>query len=217
MRQTAARLNRAWLTVIGLLLLLASLAGLLIGTGLLTRLGRSAGLTVNRPAPSNRPFGSGTAAAFGLPWVAGLVALVGVVLALLALAWLVAQIPRTNQAKPFRLHDDAQDGLTRCDPNVLTKAVEAQITALPDVNHASAVLRGTVQQPDLTVRVTASDRADLPQLLDTLQTRIAADVGDALDTQLKRLGVQVEIGTTKTKAHQVSLDPKRVHSQHALR
>lgn len=217
MRQTAARLNRTWLTVIGLLLLLTGIACLLIGTGLLQQISRAAGFTLNRPTPANHLFGSNTAIAFGLTWVVVVVAAVGIILALLALAWLIAQIPRTNEAKPFRLHDDAEDGLTRCAPNVLTDAIEAQIKALPDVHDATAVLRGTVHEPDLTVKVTASDRADLPRLLDTLQTTVAADVGGALDTQLRRLGVQIEIGTTKTKAHQILLDPSQIHTKPALR
>lgn len=217
MRQTAARLNRAWLAVIGLLLLLTGLCTVLIGTGLLQRLARAVGLTLNRPAPANRLFGRAAASAFGLTSVAAVLAVIGVVLALLALAWLVAQIPRANEAKPFRLHDNPTEGLTRCAPGVLTDAVEAQVKALPDVQNASAVLRGTVRQPDLTVKVTASDRADLPRLLDTIQTQVAGDLGAALDTQLNRLGVQVEIGTTKHRAHQITLDPKRVSVEHRLR
>lgn len=209
MRQTAARLNRAWLTVIGLLLVLGGLAVVLIGTGLLRRIGSAVGVALTRPAPATRIFGTSAAAAFGLPWVIVVLAVVGVTLALLGLAWLIAQIPRTNAAKPFRLHDDPTDGLTRCAPDVLTDAVEAQIKALPDVQNASAVIRGTVRQPELTVKVTASERANLPRLLDAIQTQVAADLGDALDTQLTRLGVQVDIGTTKTKAHQIVLDPAR--------
>jgi len=88
--------------------------------------------------------------------------------------------------------------------------LEAQIKALPDVQGASAVLRGTAQQPDLTVRVTASDRAELPRLLDTLQTQVAGDLGTALDTRLRRLGVQTEIGTTKKKSNQITLDPRHL-------
>lgn len=208
MRQTAAGLNRTWLTVIGVLLLLAGLAVVVIGTGRLQSIANAAGLPLNRPAPTNRLFGSATASALGLTWVVVVLAVVGVVLALLGLAWLIAQIPRTNEAKPFRLHDNAADGLTRCAPDVLTDAVEAQIKALPDVQDASAVLRGTAQQPDLTVKVTATDRADLPRLLDTIQTQVAGDLGRSLDTKLRRLGVQVEIGTTKAKTHQITLDPR---------
>lgn len=210
MRQTAARLNRAWLGVIGLLLVLGGLTVVLIGLGQLAAIGGAAGLVIDRPAPTDRLAGTATTAALGVTWVIVVVAVVGVLLAVLALVWLVAQVPRTNQAKPYRLHDTATDGLTRCAPDVLSDAVEAQLKALPDVQDASAVLRGTRQHPDLTLRVTASDRADLPRLLDTIQTRIAGDLGGALDTRLARLGVQVEIGTVKTKAHQVTLDAARI-------
>lgn len=210
MRQTAARLNRAWLGVIGLLLVLGGLTVVLVGLGQLAAIGAAAGLSVDGPAPADRLAGTATTAALGVTWVIVVLAAVGVLLAVLALAWLVAQVPRTNRAKPFRLHDTATDGLTRCAPDVLSDAVEAQLKALPDVQDASAVIRGTRQDPDLTLRVTASDRADLPRLLNTVQTRIAGDLGGALDTRLARLGVQVEIGTVKTKAHQVTLDAARI-------
>ncbi|HEY5821282.1 MAG TPA: hypothetical protein VIT20_04870 [Propionibacteriaceae bacterium] len=205
MRQTAARLNRAWLTVIGVVLLLAGLAVVLIGTGLLQPASRAVGLELTKPAPSNRLFGSATASAFSLTWVVVVTAVVGVVLGLLGLAWLIAQIPRANQAKPFRLHDEADTGLTRCAPSVLTDAVEAQIKALPGVQAASAVLRGTAQRPDLTIKVTASDRTNVPALLETLQNQVAVDFGQALDTQLQRLGIQVEIDAVKTKADRITV------------
>ena len=205
MRQTAARLNRAWLTVLGILLLLGGLTVLLIGTGLLAPAARAAGLGLSRPTPSNHLFGSATATAFGLTWVVVLTAVVAVVVGLLGLAWLVAQIPRSNEAKPFRLHDDARTGLTRCAPSVLTDAVEEQIKALPGVQNASAVLRGTSSSPDLTVKVTASDRTDLTRLLASIQNGVAADLAGALDTPLRRLGVQLEVDATKTKTHQITV------------
>ena len=134
-----------------------------------------------------------------------LTALVGVVVGLLGLAWLVAQVPRTNKAKPFRLHDDAKTGMTRCESSVLTDAVEEQIKALPGVQNASAVIRGTSADPDLTVKVTAGDRTDLPRLLTRLQNEVAADLAGALDTKLRRLGVQIEVDTAKTKTNQITV------------
>ncbi len=205
MRQTAARLNRTWLTVLGILLLLSGFAVVAIGTGLLQSAARAAGLRVTGPDATNRLFGAEAATAFTLPWVVVLTALVGVVVALIGLAWLIAQIPRSNQAKPFRLHDTAETGLTRCAPSVLTDAVEAQIKTLAGVQAASAVLRGTASQPDLTVKVTASDRTDIARLLETVQNRVAADFGGALDTQLRRLGVQVEIVRTKATSDRITV------------
>jgi len=205
MRQTAARLNRAWLTVLGILLLLAGLGVLLIGTGLLAPAARAVGLGLSRPTASNHLFGAATAGAFALTWVVLLTALVAVVVGLLGLAWLIAQVPRSNEAKPFRLHDDARTGLTRCAPSVLSDAVEAQVKALPGVQNASAVLRGTSTSPDLTLKVTASDRTDLSRLLASIQNTVAADLAGALDTKLRRLGVQLEVDTAKTKTNQITI------------
>jgi len=205
MRQTAARLNRAWLTVLGILLLVAGLAGLLISTGLLVPAARAVGLAVTRPGPTDKLFGAATASAFGLTWVVLVTAIVAVIVALLGLAWLIAQVPRSNEAKPFRLHDDAGTGLTRCEPGVLTDAVEEQIKALPGVNNASAVLRGSSSAPDLTVKVTASERADLTRLLTSIQNTVAADLAGALDTKLNRLGVQVEVDSAKKHAGSITV------------
>ena len=205
MRQTAARLNRAWLTVAGILLILVGLGMLLVGSGQLTRVGRWVGLGLDRPTDSSRLLPTGAASAFAMTWVVLLVALAGLVVALLGLAWLVAQLPRSNEAKPYRLHDDVTTGLTRCAPSVLTDGVEAQVKRIPGVHNASAVLRGTAQRPDLTMRVTASDRTDLTRLLGILQNKVAADLGTALDTQVNRLGVQFEVDSAKTRTDKITV------------
>jgi len=211
MRQTAARLNRTWLTLIGLLLLLVGAGALLLGTGLLESLVSSAGRTLTQPSSSDRVVSSSVASALTSSGAAIAAAIVGVLLALLAAAWLWAQIPRTNQAKPFRLYDDPMTGLTRCAPGVLTDAVEAQVKALPDVLNASALLRGSATEPDLDLKVTVSENVDLPKLLATIGHGVAADLGGALDTELRRLGVQVEIGkiSTRNKTHKITLDARR--------
>ena len=193
MRQTASRLNRTWLTILGVLLLLAGAVGVLLAVGQAAPLSQQAGLGWTPPGSDRHLFGSASAGAFGQSWVVVLTAVVAVVVALLGLAWLLAQIPRANAAKPFRLHDDARTGLTRVESNVLTDAVEAQVKTLPGVTGASAVLRGSAQSPDLTLKVTADDRTDIGALLARLHDQVAADLGDALDTRLRRLGVQVEV------------------------
>lgn len=205
MRQTAAALNRGWLIVIGLIGVLGGLVALLISTGQLGPLASTAGLSLNGPAGDARIFPSGSGSALGLTWVVLVIAAVGIVVALLGLLWLIAQVPRTNQAKPFRLHDDASSGLTRCAPGVLTDAVESQIEARSGVQSASVVLRGTAQSPDLTVKVTAGERTDIPALLSWLDTTVARDLGTSLDTQVRRLGVQVEIDTVKTRSDRITV------------
>lgn len=205
MRQTARRLNRTWLTILGVLLILVGAAGVLLAIGQAAPLVRRTGLGWTPPATDRHLVGSATASVFGLTWVVLLTAVVAVLLALLGLAWLVAQIPRANAAKPFRLHDDARTGLTRVESDVLTDAVEAQVKALPGVNAASAVLRGSAERPDLTLKVTADERADIGALLGRIHDQVAADLGDALDTRLSRLGVQVEVDAVKSSSDHISV------------
>ena len=205
MRQTASRLNRTWLTILGVLLVLAGAAGILLGLGQAAPLLRATGVGATPPPRSSHLVGTASAGAFAQSWVVVLSAVVALVVALLALAWLVAQVPRANAAKPFRLHDDARTGLTRVDSDVLTHAVETQVKALPGVTSASAVIRGSAQHPDLTLKVTADDRTDVTALLRRLHDQVAADLGDALDTRLARLGVQVEISTSRVSTDHITV------------
>lgn len=205
MRQTASRLNRTWLTILGVLLLLVGTAGVLLSTGRAAPLLDSTGLGWTPPQTDRHLFGAMTAVALALTWVVLLIAVLAVVVGLLGLLWLLAQIPRTNAAKPFRLHDDARTGLTRVDADVLTRAVEAQVKSLPGVNAASAVLRGSAAQPDLTLRVTADDRTDIAGLLARLHDQVAADLADALDTRLKRLGVQIEVSAARSGSDHITV------------
>ena len=79
--------------------------------------------------------------------------------------------PADQRGQPFRLQDDAVRGLTICRADVLTDAVEADAERLLGVADASAVLRGTARQPELTLKVTVNDRTDIQRLLHSLQPR----------------------------------------------
>jgi hypothetical protein len=193
MRRTAARLNRSWLAVVGVLLLLAGAVGIGVQLQLWERL---------LPGATWPPAGApllGEAAWLDAAWLPAVVVAAGLVLALLGVLWLLAQVPRRDAAKPFRLHDSAADGLTRLDPDVLTDVVTQQLRAMPGVSSASAVLRGSAASPDLTVRVTVADDVDLPRLLSEVDGRVASDVATALDTPLARLGVLVDVDRSASR------------------
>ncbi len=187
MRRTAARLNRSWLAVIGLLLLVTGAVSLGVQSELASRLVPAVAW------PSTGQPLLGEAGWFDAAWFPAVLAAAGLVVALLAVLWLLAQVPRRDAAKPFRLHDSAADGLTRCDPDVLTDVVRTQVEAMPGVRSAAAVLRGSAGSPDLTVRVSVGDDTDLPRLLAALEDQVASDVATALDTPLARLGVLVDV------------------------
>lgn len=205
MRQTVGKLNRAWLAVIGTILLLGGLVATAIAVGVSTRLLTAAGTGVSGPRTTSKIIGSSVGSVFGQTWVIVLVGVVGLILGILGLAWLLAQIPKVNAAKAFRLHDDADRGQTVVQPSVLTSAVEQETEALSGVSAASAVLRGTANEPELTLKVTANDRTDLPQLLTQIQTDVAGHLSTAMETPLRRLAVQLDITAAKRTNDTVTL------------
>ncbi len=199
MRQFSTGLNRTWLAIIGLLLLVVGLASSAIGTGLLSR-AFSGGPTTDDHllGPWAGDFFSNTAAVIGVGLVALLVALLG-------LGWLLAQVPRTNAAGVFRLQDDAATGLTTCSPAVLTEAVSNDLETLPGVTAAAAVLRGTANAPELTVKLTANDRTDIPELLRSVQSGPVANLATAMGAPLAHLAVQVDISPEQRTSDSVTL------------
>jgi hypothetical protein len=133
------------------------------------------------------------------------VIIVGVLLFLAGLAWLVRQIPRRGLAQPFRLHDDVRSGITQVDSQTVSDAVRRQVESFHDVSQVVAQLRGTARDPELSLKVTADERADIGQLLSLIQTTVIADLQTALDTDVARLAVQLEIGRGHTSAGHVTL------------
>lgn len=205
MRQLAGKLNRGWLALIGVLLLLVGLAGTLATTGVLSQLPTMTGTGWPAPAPGSPVVDGAAGGLLAQPPAIIALAVLGVVLAVLGLAWLLAQIPRTNAARPFRLHDDATTGLTVCPPDVLANAVADEVTSYAGVNGASAVLRGTTRAPELTLKVSADDRTDLRGLLASIRTEAAQNLSTALDAPIAHLAVQLDIDRGKRTTSSVTL------------
>lgn len=204
MKVFSSGLNRTWLAIVGLLMLLGGALATMVATGLLTKV-VSGNASSSVPKSGNKVLEPGVTEFFAGQGVIIGVAVLGVVLALLGLSWLVAQVPHTKSAGPFRLRDDASMGLTSAKPDVLTDAVVNDIETLPGVNDASAVLRGTATQPQLTVTLTASDRVDIRALLADLQSGPVARLAQALDTQVEHLGVQVDVSPERRTSDSVTL------------
>lgn len=202
MHHAPSRLNRTWLGITGLVLLVLGALVTGIATGawgsvlpadLADRLpGRDADLTSVTTVGDQSWF----------PVVVGVVALA---LALASAAWLAAQVPRKHEAKDLRLQSSSVTGLTACAPSVLTDAVEEQARSLAGVSGASAVLRGSARTPDLTLRLVVDDRADLGGVLREVDTVVAASVATALDTRLARLGVLVDVQRTRRTHGQITV------------
>lgn len=193
MRSSARTLNRAWLAILGICLMVLSALGLLIAAGLLPRLARSAGLAVNGPQANSAALPTHAIGQFNTTLDAVLLTVIGIVVTLLGLSWIIAQIPRRNEAKRIRLHDDPSLGLTSCEPAVIDRAVAEDVEALPGVTQASAIFRGTASHPELIIKLTANERADLAVIFNSIHTTVADNLASSLETPLQRLAVQLDI------------------------
>ncbi|OFE14998.1 hypothetical protein BA895_07605 [Humibacillus sp. DSM 29435] len=204
MRVFSSGLNRTWLAIIGLVVLLTGAVATMVATGLFaTVLSGSARTSV--PASGDHLLEPGATDFFANQGVIIGTAVLGIVLALLGLAWLVAQVPHTRSAAPLRLRDDAATGLTSATSAVLADVVVADLETLPDVTSASAVLRGSASRPQLTLKLTASDRSDVRALLSSVQTGPVSRLAGALDTTLEHLGVQVDVSPERRTSDSVTL------------
>lgn len=186
MRQNAGTLNRIWLAILGILCLAAGTALLLQTNGTLQTLLSTAAAWQSVVAGDLQAF-------LAQPWVAATVLILGVIIGVLGLLWIIAQIPRRNRAGAYRLHDDGSQGFTLCDPSVLAAAVEKQINSLPGVVTSAALLRGTAMAPDLTLKVTVNDRADIRDVIHRIRTTTLPELSSALEVPLQSSRLQIDV------------------------
>jgi hypothetical protein len=187
MRQHAGALNRTWLAILGILALAGGVLILLVASGTLHAMSPAT-------VPAESPVVTGDLHAVFRPASAQAIVLVaGFIMGALGLLWILAQIPRRNPADRYRLHQNPTSGTTLCDASVLAAAVESQINTLPGVVGSSALLRGTATEPDLTMKVTVNNRADIQDVLHGINTRVIPDLSTALETPLRRTGIQLEV------------------------
>lgn len=194
MRQYPGTLNRTWLALLGILVLLSGLYVVLAWTGV-----------VPGPAQNSPVVSAEVGSVLDQVWAAVAIAVLGVIVGVLALFWLLAQIPKTNRARSLRLQDDAARGLTMCDPEVITDVVQEDLVALAGVRSADAVLRGTAKNPELTVRVGVDDRAEIQSLLRQIKADVVGPLATAMDAPLTRLAVRVDIERGKRNTDKVTL------------
>lgn len=186
MRHTAGTLNRTWLGILGFLLLVAGALVLLQGTGALQEI-------VSTPQSGAKVLTGELHPFFAQTWVVAVLLVIGVLLAILALAWIIAQIPRKHTTERYRLHLDGTQGRTTCDPAVLATAVVDQVNHLPGVVNSSALLRGTAEEPDLALKVTINDGADVRELLHQLEATTLPNLSTALEAPIQRCRLQLDV------------------------
>ncbi|RJT74878.1 alkaline shock response membrane anchor protein AmaP [Arthrobacter cheniae] len=200
MRETAGKLNRTWLAIIGLVSLLLGISCILLASGAALGIAAATGVGVQPADPSDRALPGGFQDIFATPLAAVIVAALGVLVGLLALGWLLAQVPKRNQARTFRLHtDDAVDGQTNCEPHVISDAVEADVQRISGVNTATALLRGSASQPELNLDVKVDPRADVRSIIDQIHATVTPNLETALETPLRKTAVLVNVTNRRSR------------------
>lgn len=189
---TTARLDRVVLTLLGLLLTAAGVLALLVGFGVFGDRLRE------RPVFDNlvgRYFSdNGT-------WLWPVIALVVLLLAYLALRWLIGQL-RPTRTGDLQLEPHGADGRTTLASGALTGAVAGEIRDYRGVTGASARLVGENTDPRLHLRVQLDSRADVAALRRRIEDSAVAHVRAAMDDP--DLPVRLDLVVTDKKAPRVS-------------
>jgi hypothetical protein len=176
----ARRANRAVLAVLGLLLLAAGATGLAAGLGAF-----GADVRTRQVIPSAiRDWASRH------DWFWILVAAGCILVALLALRWLLAQAS-TSRIGELELESDRRRGRTVMTGRAVTDAVAGEIGSYRGVGGVRASLLGDRAAPTLLVRATLDGRADPAAVSTRIQTDAVPHTRQALE--MPDLPVRLEL------------------------
>lgn len=205
MRRGVGAGNRVLLTLLGLILIAAGLAGAAISTGLAVGSGL---LPAGLVPPADRSlmpqnFWDWTSTPAG----AGSVSAIAVVIGLLALWWITAQIPRPRPSKPMRWQGDNGTGVTTCSPRSLSEIVEEQIERIPGVHKASVTLAGATTDPILEADITVDERCHLDTVVHRVTHQVCADIGTTTGGHVHTASLRFDVGRTSKEATSIELAP----------
>jgi hypothetical protein len=171
-----ARLNRGLLALLGLLLLAAGAAILVIRQGRVATVKPGAAVL---PDPNVPP-----------TWVFYTIAAVAIVLGLLGLRWLAAQLAVRPRVRTWQLEPHVKHGRTELTTGVAVAPFTEEVTAYPGVRAVRATLSGSQRDPTLAVVINATLDADPTAIRAQLATEGLPRLRQALD--LAGLPVTVE-------------------------
>jgi hypothetical protein len=167
----ADRTNRIALTISGLVLLIAGAAGITFSAGVFGTAFSGRTLFAN-PASSY----TGHHGAWVWPAAAG----VCLIIALLALRWILALIVSTDRAGDIPIPADQDHGTTILHPAALTDALSREIGAYHGVDTVRGRVIGDGSDPQIVLTVTAAQSADLQALHHRIETEALAHARQAL-------------------------------------
>lgn len=198
-----ARGNRLGLGLLGLVLLVAGGAVVI----------RSTGLFGGLLGPAGEPVYSDATAGWvhdQRPWLWLTIAAVGVLVALLALRWLLVQLrsDRLSRLMVDSEHADAPaSGRADVPAGLVTTAVGQEVDAYRGVQKIRVALTGRPDQPELRLTVTADPDADLSRLRRRITGDALAHARAALDTERLTTLLHLIVGRrVRVKGNQISTE-----------
>lgn len=164
------RVNRSMLVLLGLVLLLGGAAALALSLGAFGA------------ARSHQPVLPAEASRFirDNPWFWWAVGALCVVVALLALRWLIGQL-HTSRLNFLDVEPDRSQGETVLRAGAIADAVEHEVAGYPGVQGASMRLAGTPARHRHRLTVDLDDRADITAVRRRLTTQTVPNLRRALD------------------------------------
>ncbi|GAA2434614.1 hypothetical protein GCM10010191_56390 [Actinomadura vinacea] len=153
MDRHASRANHVGLTLVGLILLAAGAIALARGLGAFGRAAAADPLITDAMRRYAHDQG----------WFWPAVAAAGVLLALLGVAWLLAQA-RSERLPGLALEPDPSGGATRVSGKAVAATLEEEIAEYPGVRGVQVRLVGTSARPRVHLSVAYGENADLDEL-----------------------------------------------------
>ena len=189
----ADRINRTALVLLALLLIAAGGAAGAAALGVSGPFTEHSKLMAN---PTGRYIGTQGA------WLWPAAAAAAVIIALLALRWLLALLFSTDRTGDLPVRAEGQLGRTVLAAGALTDAVTGEIEGYPGVYSARARLIGDPADPRLVVTTVLEQNADLVALRQRIESRALTHARTALDNQ--SLPVQLDLTVTPRRSSRVS-------------
>ncbi len=191
-----AGLNRALLTLVGVILLLGGAYVLTRGFGLIPAIG-----PIPAPDPATPLAAPGTTVQ---PWLPYAVIAAAAVIGLLCLLWLAAQLGRRREnSQTWRLPGDQTAGLTRLNTDAAAAACAEEIGSYHGVQRAAAAITGSRSHPRLHLTLTTTEDASVTELRHRIDTEALTRLRQALELDNLPTEILLRLGTQQS--------PDRIH------
>ncbi len=188
----ADRINRIMLMLFALLLIAIGLDAGAASIGVFGTSTQHSHLIDN---PTGRFFG-----AHGV-WLWPVIAVAALIVALLALRWLIALLFSTDRSGDLVIHSSSGAGRTTLANGALTDAVVGEIEGYRGVNAVRARLIGDPEDPELVVTAALEETADFTGLRQRIETEALTHARQAVGNMA--LPTQLDLTITTKRAARV--------------